>query len=96
MAKKTEAMIPPSVLSIEIEPMEARLAESLPEGEGWSYEPKWDGFRCLAFKNGSEVDIRAKSGKPSWVLCCSGSTTRTASSLMSASHREYRILTDRN
>jgi len=64
MAKKTEAMIPPSVLSIEIEPMEARLAEALPEGEGWSYEQKWDGFRCLAFKNGSEVDIRAKSGKP--------------------------------
>src|SRR6195952_2230171 len=64
MAKKTEAMISPSVLSIEIEPMEARLAEALPEGEGWSYEQKWDGFRCRAFKNGSEVDIRAKSGKP--------------------------------
>ena len=64
MAKKTKATISPSQLSVETEPMEARLAESLPEGEGWSYEPKWDGFRCLAFKNGSEVDIRAKSGKP--------------------------------
>ena len=64
MVKKIKAVISPSVLSVEIEPMEARLAEALPEGEGWSYEQKWDGFRCLAFKNGKEVDIRAKSGKP--------------------------------
>lgn len=45
--------------------MEARLAESLPDERGaWQYEPKWDGFRCLAFKAGSAVDLRAKSGKP--------------------------------
>lgn len=44
--------------------MEARLAETLPEGEDWSYEPKWDGFRCLVFKNSAKVDLRAKSGKP--------------------------------
>ena len=30
----------------------------------WQYEPKWDGFRCLAFKAGDEVELRAKSGKP--------------------------------
>ncbi len=51
-------------LSVEVEPMEARPADVLPAGEGWQYEPKWDGFRCLAFKNGSRVDLRAKSGKP--------------------------------
>jgi ATP-dependent DNA ligase len=51
-------------LSIEVEPMEARSADVLPADEGWQYEPKWDGFRCLAFKNGSKVDLRAKSGKP--------------------------------
>ncbi len=45
-------------------PMEARTAEALPEGGGWQYEPKWDGFRCLAFKTGLLVDLRAKSGKP--------------------------------
>jgi ATP-dependent DNA ligase len=45
-------------------PMEAKLAKALPSGEGWQYEPKWDGFRCIAFKNGSSVDLRAKSGKP--------------------------------
>jgi ATP-dependent DNA ligase len=42
--------------------MEARLTEQLPEG-GWQYEPKWDGFRCLAFKRGNDVELRAKSGK---------------------------------
>jgi ATP-dependent DNA ligase len=44
--------------------MEARTAERLPEGPGWQYEPKWDGFRCLAFRDGKEVDLRSKSGQP--------------------------------
>ena len=44
-------------------PMEARLVDNLPKDEGWQYEPKWDGFRCLAFKSGGEVELRAKSGK---------------------------------
>lgn len=46
-----------------IEPMEALLVDSLPEGDGWSYEPKWDGFRCLAVKRGGKVHLFAKSGK---------------------------------
>jgi ATP-dependent DNA ligase len=45
-------------------PMEAKLVTELPEDKGWQFEPKWDGFRCLAFRAGSEVDLRAKSGKP--------------------------------
>jgi ATP-dependent DNA ligase len=50
---------------IEVEaPMEARAAPALPTGEGWWFEPKWDGFRCLAFKDGGEVRLRAKSGRP--------------------------------
>lgn len=45
--------------------MEAKAADALPVNSGqWQYEPKWDGFRCLAFKAGDEVDLRAKSGKP--------------------------------
>lgn len=44
--------------------MEARLAEALPAGTGWQFEPKWDGFRCLAFRAGAAVELRAKSGKP--------------------------------
>ncbi|HEX6860016.1 MAG TPA: ATP-dependent DNA ligase [Caulobacteraceae bacterium] len=45
-------------------PMEAKSVEALPDGEGWRFEPKWDGFRCLAFRDGVAVDLRAKSGKP--------------------------------
>lgn len=49
---------------LDTEPMEARLVEDLPDGPGWQFEPKWDGFRCLAFRADAEVDLRAKSGKP--------------------------------
>jgi ATP-dependent DNA ligase len=45
-------------------PMEAKLAAALPHGEGWQYEPKWDGFRFLAFRNGDAVALMSKSGKP--------------------------------
>ncbi|WP_137388449.1 ATP-dependent DNA ligase [Rhodoligotrophos defluvii] len=45
-------------------PMEAASVDALPEEAGWQFEPKWDGFRCLAFRAGSEVELRAKSGKP--------------------------------
>jgi ATP-dependent DNA ligase len=45
-------------------PMEALLAAELPEGEGWRFEPKWDGFRCLARRDGDEVTLTSKSGKP--------------------------------
>jgi ATP-dependent DNA ligase len=45
-------------------PMEARLVASLPAGEGWLYEPKWDGFRCLAFRSGDRVLLQSKAGQP--------------------------------
>jgi ATP-dependent DNA ligase len=45
-------------------PMEAEVAESLPEGPQWQYEPKWDGFRCLAFRDGKRVDLQSKAAKP--------------------------------
>jgi ATP-dependent DNA ligase len=44
-------------------PMEAKLVDALPEGDGWQFEPKWDGFRCVAYRCGEHVDLRAKSGK---------------------------------
>jgi ATP-dependent DNA ligase len=44
--------------------MEALLAAELPEGEGWQFEPKWDGFRCLAQRDGAEITLTSKSGKP--------------------------------
>jgi ATP-dependent DNA ligase len=54
----------PLAVPLDAQPMEAKSAESLPEGEDWRYEPKWDGFRCLAFRWGDVVELRAKSGKP--------------------------------
>lgn len=45
-------------------PMEALLAAELPEGSGWQFEPKWDGFRCLARRDGADVTLTSKSGKP--------------------------------
>src|SRR6478609_574698 len=45
-------------------PMEALLTDEIPAGEGWQFEPKWDGFRCLAFRDGATVELRSKSGKP--------------------------------
>jgi ATP-dependent DNA ligase len=47
-----------------VAPMEALLAAELPSGDGWQYEPKWDGFRCLARRDGNEVTLTSKSGKP--------------------------------
>ena len=44
--------------------MEALLAAELPEGGGWQFEPKWDGFRCLARRDGEEVTLTSKPGKP--------------------------------
>ena len=44
--------------------MEASPATSLPVGTQWQYEPKWDGFRCLAFRDQKKVDLHSKSGKP--------------------------------
>jgi ATP-dependent DNA ligase len=44
--------------------MEALLVSHLPEGRDWRYEPKWDGFRCLAYKRNKTVTLRSKSSKP--------------------------------
>jgi ATP-dependent DNA ligase len=45
-------------------PMEARSVEEIPIGEDWQYEPKWDGFRCLAFRDGDKIVLQSKSGQP--------------------------------
>jgi ATP-dependent DNA ligase len=51
-------------IPLDFAPMEAKLVDGLPNDAGWRFEPKWDGFRCLAFRAGDEVELRAKSGKP--------------------------------
>ena len=50
-------------IPLDLEPMEARCVAELPEDTGWQFEPKWDGFRCLAFRAENDVEMTAKSGK---------------------------------
>ena len=45
-------------------PEEAKSLKEIPSGSGWLYEPKWDGFRCLAFRRGREVLLQSKAGQP--------------------------------
>jgi ATP-dependent DNA ligase len=44
--------------------MEALSVDEIPTGDEWQYEPKWDGFRCLAFRDGDEVALQSKAGQP--------------------------------
>jgi len=43
--------------------MEALSVDQIPVGRQWQYEPKWDGFRCLVFRDGKKVDLQSKSGR---------------------------------
>jgi len=54
----------PLPLKPPIEPQLARSRPELPAGEQWSYEPKYDGFRCIAFVDGEELMLQSRSGKP--------------------------------
>src|SRR5438270_9027840 len=47
-----------------LEPMLSTAADRLPEGDGWLFEPKWDGFRTLVFRDGDEIMIQSRDGKP--------------------------------
>jgi ATP-dependent DNA ligase len=47
-----------------IKPQLARSAKDLPAGNGWRYEPKWDGFRTIVFRDGDEVYLQSRNGKP--------------------------------
>src|SRR5881394_733751 len=47
-----------------IPPMEATSVDAIPVGPEWQYEPKWDGFRCLVFRDGDTVDLRSRNQRP--------------------------------
>jgi ATP-dependent DNA ligase len=53
-----------SKLTPPVPPMEAKSVNEIPEGDQWQYEPKWDGFRCIAFRRGDEVFLQSKGGLP--------------------------------
>ena len=50
-------------LSPPVPPQLARPRAKLPEGEGWAYEPKWDGFRAIAFVDGGDVHLQSRNGR---------------------------------
>src|SRR3954464_12778909 len=52
-------VVPPPVL-----PMLAKRVEDLPDGAGWIFEPKWDGFRVLVFRDGDDILLQSRDGKP--------------------------------
>lgn len=45
-------------------PMEAKRVDAIPRGDGWQFEPKWDGFRAVVFRQGDEIEIQSKAGQP--------------------------------
>jgi ATP-dependent DNA ligase len=49
---------------VDYPPMEALLVDEIPTGREWQYEPKWDGFRCVAFRDGDSIALQSKSGQP--------------------------------
>src|SRR5687767_3847219 len=51
-------------LKLSYAPMDALSVDEIPDGPGWQSGPKWDGFRCLAFRDGAKIDLQSKSGQP--------------------------------
>jgi ATP-dependent DNA ligase len=60
----TESRFVPLQLTPPLSPMEAEAVDRLPTGEMWQYEPKWDGFRCIAFRDHERVHLQSKAGQP--------------------------------
>src|SRR5687768_6715578 len=54
----------PLPLKPPLPPMEARSVDEIPVGDEWQYEPKWDGFRCIAFRDGGKIFLQSKAGQP--------------------------------
>ncbi|TMD56260.1 MAG: ATP-dependent DNA ligase, partial [Chloroflexi bacterium] len=54
----------PLPIAPDLEPMLAAVQPRIPDGPGWSYEPKWDGFRTLVFRDGERVDLVSRGARP--------------------------------
>src|SRR5262252_313046 len=54
----------PFTIKPPLAPMEARTAQEIPAGDNWQYEPKWDGFRCIAFRDHNHIYLQSKNGRP--------------------------------
>jgi ATP-dependent DNA ligase len=62
--KKSPGILASFAIRPPLAPMEARSVDQIPSGDGWQYEPKWDGFRCLAFREGDQIYLQSKAGQP--------------------------------
>ncbi|CAN5839985.1 ATP-dependent DNA ligase [soil metagenome] len=51
-------------IDLPVSPMLAKLSRAIPDGEGWSYEPKWDGFRCIVARQGDTVELASRQQRP--------------------------------
>ena len=51
-------------ISPPLAPMLAKLSDDIPVGEGWLYEPKWDGFRCIVFRDGDTIELASRNERP--------------------------------
>jgi ATP-dependent DNA ligase len=47
-----------------VSPMLSKAAAEIPAGEGWHYEPKWDGFRCIVFRDGDQIELASRNERP--------------------------------
>jgi len=47
-----------------VKPMLAKLSRQIPDGDGWLFEPKWDGFRCIVFRDGDEIELASRKERP--------------------------------
>jgi ATP-dependent DNA ligase len=51
-------------LSPPLSPMLAKASDEIPDGDGWLYEPKWDGFRCIVFRDGADIELTSRNERP--------------------------------
>jgi ATP-dependent DNA ligase len=51
-------------ISPPLAPMLSKAAAAIPTGEGWHYEPKWDGFRCIVFRDGDDIELASRNERP--------------------------------
>lgn len=51
-------------ISPPLSPMLAKLSDEIPAGDSWLYEPKWDGFRCIVFRDGDDIELASRNERP--------------------------------
>ena len=63
-ARKRQTGLAELGIPLDLSPMQAKLVTELPKDVRWQFEPKWDGFRCIVFRDGDEVELTSRNTKP--------------------------------